>query len=161
MALRWGFGLLWIILIFWLISLLWPDKDSLNPGSAAQGVPTAPPAAPLASPPQAPAAAANPPPAAAAASYGILAITYQGTSNEQQAVSIAVQLRDQLQPQPVQVRKHMDGGRTYYEVFIGQAAAKADLKNLLEQVRGLTLQSQPGSRPFHDAYITRIPKTTS
>jgi len=157
-ALRWAFGLAWVVLIVWLIALLWPEGGEPQPQAGAQNPATAGSPAPAnPAPPATPAA----PAVSDAPRYGILAITYQGTANEKLATSLAIQLRDQLQPQPVQVRKHSEGGKTWYEVFIGQAADKAGLETLLKQVRALSLPDQPGKKPFADAFIKRIPVTTS
>ncbi len=157
LAFRWAFALAWVVLIVWLITLLWPDGAEPKPQESAEKPGLAASANEPEPPPQ-------PPPAPAATDaprYGILAITYQGTANEKLATSLALQLRDQLQPQPVQVRKHSEGGKTWYEVFIGQAADKAGLETLLKQVRSLSLPDQPGKKPFADAFIKRIPVTTS
>lgn len=157
LAFRWAFGLAWVVLIIWLITLLWPDGGAAQPEESVQTPGSAAPA----NPPPAQPAAPQTPPASSAPRYGILAITYQGTANEKLATNLAIQLRDQLQPQPVQVRKHSEGGKTWYEVFIGQADDKAGLETLLKQVRSLSLPDQPGKKPFADAFIKRIPVTTS
>jgi hypothetical protein len=169
LTLRWVAGLAWVVLIIWLITLLWPngsDPGSGNSGSGNSsgqeaGVPNetgTPPTAPAATPPAVP---AKQQPAAAASRYGILAITYQGTANEKLATSLAIELRDRLQPQPVQVRKVSGDGKTWYEIFVGEAEEKSALDALLKQVRGLSPSDQPGKKPFTDAFIKRIPQTTS
>lgn len=156
LALRWGFGLGWVVLIVWLITLLWPDSTA---SKSPLTVPETPRTAPA--DPQKPApGVTNPPAVSDAPRYGILAITYEGTANEKQATSIAITLRDLLQPQTVQVRKHTDRGKTWFEVFIGQAGEKKALEALLKQVRGLSLPDQPGKKPFADAFIKTIPNTT-
>lgn len=170
--LRIFFGLVWIAVVVWLIAYLWNDQDPAapeTPGNAG-----APPTAGVPSGPQSPTGAATPPnqpqeraqqpppaPGADARVYGILAITYEGAAQEAQATAIALEMRDSMGLPEVQVRKHQDRGKVWYEIYVGRANDKSALDALLKKVRGQSLPSQPGKKPFESAYVRAIPTTTS
>ncbi len=161
--LRLAFVLVWVALVLWLISFLWPDKaPPAAPPQAQTPATQTPPQTPPGAPGGAnPAPAGNHPAAPAdAPAYGVLAITYQGSANESQATAIALEMRDTLRLPDVQVRKHNDRGKTWYEIYVGREAEKSALDALLKRVRGLSLPSQPGQKPFADAFVKRIPSTT-
>lgn len=159
-VLRAAFVAVWLVLLVWLVSRLWPDgAEPSDAGKLAGG------GAPAAAPPEsasrgagAPAAPSAPP--AQGPTYGVLAITYQGAAHEQQAAEIALELREALKPHPVTVRKHTKSGKTWFEVLIGQETDRTRLDALVAQVRALSLASQPGKKPFSDAFVKQIPATT-
>jgi hypothetical protein len=155
--LRGAFVAVWLVLLVWLVSRLWPDgADPAGPGNTAGGNP------PAAAAPESASHAAGAPPAPPAQGplYGVLAITYQGAAHEQQAAATALELREALKPHPVTVRKYTKSGKTWFEVLIGQEADRARLDALVSQVRALSLASQPGKKPFSDAFVKTIPATT-
>ncbi len=156
-VLRLGLGLLWVLLLIWLIWLVWPDgsgntEPAMETGRAAQA---APPTTAQRTPVQpTPAPAAQP-------VYGVLAITYLGAEHERQATAVALEMRDALQLPDVQLRKHLDGDKTWFEVFVGRQSHQSALDALVKKVRGITLPSQPGKKPFASAIVKRIPETST
>jgi hypothetical protein len=152
-----GLGLLWVLLVIWLIWLVWPDgtgkaEPAPEAGRTVQAPPPSTPQRPQA--PPTPIQVAQP-------VYGVLAITYLGAEYGRQATEVALEMRDALQLPDVQVRKHLDGDKTWFEVFVGRQAQQSALDGLVKKVRGITLPSQPGKKPFASAFVKRIPETST
>lgn len=166
------FGIVWLAIVVWLVAYLWPDGETKPDSGTAQSPPASPPSAASGQTPaagssgqdhaqQPPVTPSRPATGGDARAYGILAITYEGAAQEAQATAIALEMRDSMGLPDVQVRRHQERGKVWYEIYVGRATEKSELDALLKKVRGQSLPSQPGKKPFDSAYVRAIPTTTS
>lgn len=149
--LRVAIVLLWVVLVVWLVQLI-VGGEKPAPGPSPAASPPSTPSRPESASDAAPAATARDP------GYGVLAITYQGESQRDAALSLARQLKDQLVLPDVTLHEIRDSGKVFYEVYVGHAAAASALNPLCEQVRGLTLPGSAG-KPFASAIVKRRPNS--
>lgn len=142
--LRVALVVLWLVLVVWLVRLLLGEGD-----------------APTATGGDRPAAAgAGDASVAAASGFGVLAITFQGESNRQSAVELALRLKTEAALPDVTLHETRGSGKVFYEIFVGSADDPAALQPLLQRVRSLALPGM-SSGQFTTALIKRRPASNS
>ncbi len=153
--LRIGLVVVWLVLVVWLVRLLTSGGDEPKlPSTGTQVTPAQGP--PATTPPN----AGNDPPASTESAYGVLAITYQGDAQLENARRVGQVLQKDLRLPEVHLHRSEDRGKVWYELFVGRAGDPAALDLLLKQVRGLALPGEPG-KPFASAYVKLIPSSGS